>query len=78
MDFPGRRFARFVDMQASVIRYRPLVYTNITIPKMIECYNMLIAQMLWYFIEGYNCRVNDDDFTNENHYQKYNVLIENR
>nr|WP_321231657.1 formimidoylglutamase [uncultured Psychroserpens sp.] len=37
---------------------------------------MLISQIIWYFIEGVNCRINDDDFTNEDHYQKYNVLIE--
>jgi arginase family enzyme len=38
--------------------------------------SMLIAQIIWYFIEGINCRVKDDDFKNENNYQKYNVLIE--
>ena len=38
--------------------------------------SMLIAQMIWYFIEGVNCRVKDDDFLNENQYQKYNVLVE--
>jgi arginase family enzyme len=37
---------------------------------------MLISQMIWYFIEGFNCRVNDDDFSNANNHQKYNVLIE--
>lgn len=37
--------------------------------------SMLIAQMIWYFIEGVNCRVQDDDFLNENNYQKYNVLV---
>ncbi|MBT8323933.1 MAG: formimidoylglutamase [Winogradskyella sp.] len=37
---------------------------------------MLIAQMIWYFCEGVNCRVKDDDFLNENQYQKYNVLVE--
>jgi arginase family enzyme len=37
---------------------------------------MLISQMIWYFIEGVNCRINDDSFTNEDNYQKYNVLIE--
>jgi formiminoglutamase len=41
-----------------------------------EASSMLIAQMLWYFIEGVNCRVNDDDFTNDQHYQKYTILIE--
>lgn len=39
--------------------------------------SMLIAQIIWYFIEGVNCRVKDDDFKDENTYQKYNVLIEN-
>lgn len=38
---------------------------------------MLISQMIWYFVEGFNCRVNDDDFSNVNNHQKYNVLIEN-
>ena len=38
--------------------------------------SMLISQMIWYFIEGVNCRVKDDDFTNENYYQKYNLLVE--
>lgn len=36
----------------------------------------LIAQMLWYFIEGVNCRVKDDEFVNQNNYQKFNVLID--
>jgi arginase family enzyme len=38
--------------------------------------SMLVAQMIWYFIEGVNCRIQDDDFLNEKHYQKYNVLVE--
>lgn len=38
--------------------------------------DMLIAQMIWYFIEGYNSRVSDDDFQNEKAFQKYLVLIE--
>ena len=38
---------------------------------------MLVAQMIWYFIEGVNCRVKDDDFLNSDNYLKYNVLIEN-
>lgn len=37
---------------------------------------MLMAQIIWYFIEGVNCRVMDDDFSNENDYQKFTVLIE--
>ncbi|WP_115462092.1 formimidoylglutamase [Winogradskyella aurantiaca] len=39
--------------------------------------DMLIAQMIWYFIEGFNARVNDDDFQNDSAFQKYRVLIEN-
>jgi len=38
--------------------------------------SMLVAQMIWYFIEGVNCRIKDDNFLNENNYQKYNVLVE--
>lgn len=38
---------------------------------------MLIAQMVWYFIEGYNCRVNDTyDLSTSDDHQKYTVLIE--
>ncbi len=37
---------------------------------------MLVAQILWYFIEGVNCRVKDDDFKDDTNYQKYNVLVE--
>ena len=38
---------------------------------------MLIAQMLWYFIEGVNCRVSEDPLNDDRNYQKFNVLIEN-
>ena len=37
---------------------------------------MLIAQIVWYFIEGVNCRIKDDDFGDENSHQKFNVLID--
>jgi len=37
---------------------------------------MLVSQIIWYFIEGINCRVNDDNFSNEDNHQKFNVLIE--
>jgi formiminoglutamase len=38
--------------------------------------SMLIAQIIWYFIEGVNCRANDDNFQDENNYQKFIVLVE--
>ncbi|NNL33030.1 MAG: formimidoylglutamase [Flavobacteriaceae bacterium] len=41
-----------------------------------EATSMLIAQIIWYFIEGVNCRVKDDDFSDDNGYQKFTVLIE--
>ena len=37
---------------------------------------MLVAQILWYFIEGVNFRVADEDFGNENQYTTYQVPIE--
>ncbi|MBR9844913.1 MAG: formimidoylglutamase [Algicola sp.] len=44
--------------------------------KELDATPMLISQMIWYFIEGVNCRVNDDNFEDDNNYQKFNVLIE--
>ncbi|GAA4236954.1 formimidoylglutamase [Postechiella marina] len=41
-----------------------------------EITSMLISQIIWYFIEGVNYRVKDDDFSDENSYQKYITLIE--
>jgi arginase family enzyme len=38
----------------------------------------LSAQIIWYFIEGVNCRISDDDFTDENSYQKFIVLVEDQ
>ena len=29
----------------------------------------LIAQIIWYFIEGVNCRINDNDFTSLDDYE---------
>ncbi len=40
--------------------------------------SMLMAQIVWYFIEGVNCRVIDDDFTDENSYQKFITLVEDQ
>ena len=37
---------------------------------------MLVAQIMWYFIEGVNCRVNDDDFSDQGNYLKFTVLVE--
>ncbi|MGJ8664759.1 MAG: formimidoylglutamase [Patiriisocius sp.] len=36
---------------------------------------MLIAQMLWYIVEGVNFRVKDDDFTDENCFTTYKVPL---
>ncbi len=41
-----------------------------------EATSMLIAQMLWYFVEGVNCRVKDDSFNDDQNIQKYNVIID--
>ena len=41
-----------------------------------EATAMLVAQILWYFIEGVNCRVNDDDFNDQSNFQKFTVLVE--
>jgi len=37
---------------------------------------MLIAQILWYFIEGVNFRIKDDNFNDEKHYTTYKVMVD--
>lgn len=41
-----------------------------------ELTSMLVAQILWYFVEGVNYRVKDDDFSDDRNYQKYITLVE--
>jgi len=41
-----------------------------------EMTSMLVAQVLWYFVEGVNCRVKDDDFFDESSYQKFITLVD--
>tara|TARA_R110002050_G_scaffold184989_1_gene318760 strand:- start:15597 stop:16763 length:1167 start_codon:yes stop_codon:yes gene_type:complete len=41
-----------------------------------EITSMLVSQILWYFVEGVNYRVHDDDFSDEKYYQKFIVLID--
>ena len=43
-----------------------------------EATSMLIAQMIWYFIEGYCCRQKDDQFQNTDDFNKYTVLVESQ
>ncbi|MFD2822043.1 formimidoylglutamase [Lacinutrix iliipiscaria] len=43
-----------------------------------EISSMLISQMIWYFIEGVNYRVKDDDFKNDENYQKFITLVEDQ
>jgi hypothetical protein len=38
--------------------------------------SILLAQIIWYFIEGYHCRSNEFPFGNRDHYIKYIVPIE--
>ncbi|NND61867.1 MAG: formimidoylglutamase [Flavobacteriaceae bacterium] len=37
---------------------------------------VLMAQIIWYFIEGVNFRVEDDDFSNEKYYTTYKVPVD--
>jgi len=39
---------------------------------------MLVGQILWYFIEGVNYRVQDDDFLNDRSYQKFITLADDQ
>tara|TARA_B100000989_G_scaffold279703_1_gene242553 strand:+ start:72 stop:1259 length:1188 start_codon:yes stop_codon:yes gene_type:complete len=41
-----------------------------------EVTEMLISQIIWYFIEGVNCRIKDSDFNNEDEYNKFTVIVD--
>ena len=41
-----------------------------------EVTEMLISQIIWYFIEGVNCRTKDSDFNNEDEYNKFTVIVD--
>lgn len=43
-----------------------------------EITSMLVAQIIWYFIEGVNCRVKDDNFSEESNYQKFITLVDSQ
>ncbi len=43
-----------------------------------EITSMLVSQILWYFIEGVNFRVKDDDFSDDRSYQKFITLIDSQ
>lgn len=41
-----------------------------------EVTEMLISQIIWYFIEGVNCRVLDANFTNQDEYNRFTVIVD--
>ena len=41
-----------------------------------EVTEMLISQIIWYFIEGVNCRITDSDFNNEDEYNRFTVIVD--
>jgi len=43
-----------------------------------EITSMLIAQIVWYFIEGVNFRIKDDNFNDEDNHQKYITLVDDQ
>ena len=43
-----------------------------------EITSMLISQIIWYFIEGVNFRIKDDDFSDDDNYQKFITLVDSQ
>jgi len=50
---------------------------EIPVPEKENSSSMLLAQMLWYFIEGVNFRMDDGDFQSEKDFTGYHVPLEN-
>jgi hypothetical protein len=59
-------------MRGLVIKYRYLEYSII----IIQVKNLLIAQIIWYFIEGFHYRSNEYPFGSRENYIKYIVPME--
>lgn len=53
-----------------IYEYKPSKDDDIT--------SMLVSQIIWYFIEGVNYRVNDDDFSEDRNYQKFITLVDSQ
>ena len=53
-----------------IYEYKPSKDDDIT--------SMLMAQIIWYFIEGVNFRIKDDNFADENNHQKYITLVDDQ
>ena len=51
-----------------IYEYKPSQDDDIT--------SMLISQMIWYFIEGVNCRIKDDNFSDDKSHQKFITLAD--
>lgn len=51
-----------------IYEYKPSTDDEIT--------SMLISQMIWYFIEGVNCRIEDDNFADNKSHQKFITLAD--
>ncbi|CAM1351969.1 formimidoylglutamase [Tenacibaculum insulae] len=64
------RYAGISDKVTSfgVYEYNPILDTNFQTAS-------LIAQMIWYFIEGVNARAKDYPFVTKENYQKFTVLL---
>ncbi|NQX86179.1 MAG: formimidoylglutamase [Flavobacteriaceae bacterium] len=67
--------ARYAGISNKVSSFGVYEYTP---SKNDESTSMLVAQVIWYFIEGVNCRVKDEEFSKSDYYQKYIVLIEHQ
>ena len=71
------RYVRYPDMQVSadkvssfgIYEYNPKFDHR-------EQTAHLIAQMIWYFMEGYNLRIDEYPFESKKNYKKYIVLVE--
>ena len=74
--FDGREIcaiSRYAGISSKVSSFSLFEITDFTDSKSGA---MLLAQVLWYFIEGVNFRVSDDDFTDQKNYTTYKVPID--
>lgn len=64
--------ARYAGLSNSMSTFSIMELNN----QLSEAGEMLIAQVVWYYIEGIHCRIEEASFVKKEEFTKYNVMLE--
>lgn len=64
--------ARYAGLSSTMSTFSLLELNN----QLSKAGEMLVAQIIWYYIEGIHCRIEEASFAQEEEFTKYNVMLE--